>query len=192
MRSGQPAILDIRLRYIFLLNNMTLLKPMNSYLMNRHQRVKISNSQSLWKLIKYGVSKRSILGPVLSNIFLCDLFFIIDDVDIASQAENNTQYTHRKRPNKVLEKLEYASRNIFEWFFNNTMKASPDKCHFLSSLEMNTKISVSSFNIENKHSQKLIGVTIDHKLNFHDHVSNLPKKASSKISVMANVFLLML
>ena len=51
------------------------------------------------------------------------------------------------------------------------MEANPDKCHFLSSLDMNTKISVSSFDIKNTYSQKV--------LNFHDHVSNLCKKASS-------------
>ena len=44
---------------------------------------------------------------------------------------------------------------------------------------MNTEISVSSFDIENTHSQKLTGVTIDRTLNFHDHVSNLCKEASA-------------
>ena len=57
---------------------------------------------------------------------------------------------------------------------------------------MNTKISVRNFDIENTHSQKLLGVTIDRKLNFHNHVSNLCKKLSGKISAMAIVFPFML
>ena len=128
---------------------------------------------------KYGVSEGSILGPVLFNIFLRDLFFIIDDVDVGNYADDNTPYAHGKFPNKALDKPECTSRNIFEWFLNNTMRANPDKCHFLSSLNMNTEISVSSFDIENTHSQKLTGVTIDRRLNFHDHVSNLCKEAST-------------
>ena len=72
------------------------------------------------------------------------------------------------------------------------MNANLDKCHFLSSLDMNTKITVSSFDIENIHSQKLLGVTIDCKLIFYDHVSYLCKKASAKISAMARVFPFML
>ena len=32
---------------------------------------------------------------------------------------------------------------------------------------MDTKVSVSSFNTENAHSQKLLGVTNDRRLNFH-------------------------
>ena len=68
------------------------------------------------------------------------------------------------------------------------MKANPDKYHFLSSPDMNTKIPGSSFDIENTHSQKFLGVTIDGKLNFHDHVSNLCKKESAKMSAMVRVF----
>ena len=72
------------------------------------------------------------------------------------------------------------------------MKVNPDKCHFLSSLDMNTKISASSFDIENTHSQKLLGVAIDRELNFHDHVFNPCKNASGKTSFMTNFFPFML
>ena len=103
-------------------------------------------------------------------------FFIIDDVDVANYADDSIPYSHRKCSNEVLQKLECASRNIFEWSFNNAIKTNKDKFHFLSSLDMNTKISVGNFDIESTHSQKLLGVTTDCKLNFHDHVSNLCKK----------------
>ena len=52
---------------------------------------------------------------------------------------------------------------------------------------MNTKISVISLDIENTHSQKLLGVTIDHNLKFHAHVSNLCKEESAKVSAMLEV-----
>ena len=104
------------------------------------------------------------------------MFCIIDDVDVATYADDNTPYTHGKCPNKVLEKLEYASRNEFEWFFINAMKVNSDKWHFPTSLVVNTKIAVSSFDIENTRLQKVFVVTIDRKLNFHDCVLNLYKK----------------
>ena len=76
-------------------------------------------------------------------------FFIIDNVDFASYANVSTQFTYGKLPNKVLEKLECSFRSVFQWFFNNAMKANPDKYNFPSSLDMNTKISINSFDIEN-------------------------------------------
>ena len=101
-------------------------------------------------------------------------------------------HTHRKFSNKVLEKLECAFRNILKWFFNNAMKANPDKCYFLSSLDMNSKISVNRFDIENTHSQKLLAAIIDRKIDFHVRAPNLCKKASARISAMATVVPFML
>ena len=66
------------------------------------------------------------------------MFFLIDVVEVASYADENTSNTHEKLPHKVLEKLEQASRNIFEWFFNNAKKDNPQKCNFLSSIDTNS------------------------------------------------------
>ena len=60
---------------------------MHSYLTDRYQRAKINNSYSLWSLIKYGVPQGSIVGPILFNLFLCDMFFMIDNIHTASHAD---------------------------------------------------------------------------------------------------------
>ena len=51
------------------------LKLLNSYLRNRHQFVKINNFYSSWAETLFEVPQGSILGPLLFNTFLCDLFF---------------------------------------------------------------------------------------------------------------------
>ena len=66
--------------------SLTALKLVHSYLSNKKQRAKINSSYSSWLEIIFGVPQRSILRPLLVNVFLIDLFFIIENTDIASYA----------------------------------------------------------------------------------------------------------
>ena len=68
------------------------LKLINSNLTDPKQRVKMNDQFSSWLDIIVGVPQGSILGPLLFNIFLCDMFLFCNDIDFASYADNNTPY----------------------------------------------------------------------------------------------------
>ena len=57
--------------------DLPALKLIQSYLSNRKQRTKINATYSSWEEILFGVPQGSILGPLLFNVFLCDLFCIM-------------------------------------------------------------------------------------------------------------------
>ena len=68
------------------------------------------------------------------------------------------------------------------------MRANQDKCHFPSSLDISTKISPLTCFLDNSGSQKLLGATIDRKLNLNVHVTKLWHKASRKIEALGRIF----
>ena len=101
------------------------------------------------KKILFGVPQGSILGHLSFNIFLRDLFFIINEIDFASYADDNTPYVVGNNIEDVIIKLQNASLALFQWFYDNQMKANPDKCHFIRSTDDKVNIIVENHKICN-------------------------------------------
>ena len=53
----------------------------------------------------FGVPHWSILGPLIFNIFLWDIFLIMENIDIASYTDDNTSYTTGNSIEEVIQKL---------------------------------------------------------------------------------------
>ena len=62
---------------------------LNSHLRNRKQCVRINNICSNFLKILSGVPQDSILGPILFNIFLNDLFLCLENTDLHNFADDN-------------------------------------------------------------------------------------------------------
>ena len=90
------------------------------------------------------------------NIFICDLFSIMNKLDFISYADDNTPYVIGYGVKEVINSLKEASGNSFYWFAGNHIKANSDKCHLLVSSSDEVSICVDNYNIKSKKSgQKL-------------------------------------
>ena len=102
-----------------------------SYFSNRKQRIKINNVFSSWKDLILGVLQGSVLGPLLFNIYLNDLFFFLKDVGICNFADDTTTYISDESLDNVLKLLEKNSMLAIHWFESNYMKLNIDKCRVM-------------------------------------------------------------
>ena len=88
----------------------------------------------------------------------------------------------------LLNSLGKDTKILIKWFRDNHFQPNADKCHLLISHHSEERlINVEDEIIECSSSVKLLGVTIDNKLNFDEHVSKLCKKASQKIHALARI-----
>ena len=110
-----------------------------SYLSNRTHRTKISEFFSERSKIEHGVPQDSILGPLLFDINLIDLFYECEESNIASYADDTTPYSCAKDTQTVI--CELISRKLFHWFQYNHLKANPGKCNLLLSSK-NPKVTM--------------------------------------------------
>ena len=86
------------------------------------------------------------------------------------------------------EKLERVLIKVFKCFHENSIQANQDKCHFISRFWIITILSLTDCSVENSSSEILVGLLIDWKLNFNEHVTNLCNKASKKIQASSRNF----
>ena len=160
-----------------------------NYLTNRKQRVKINLSFSAFNKIKFGVPQGSILGPLLFNIYICDMFLYVDDVEIAGYADDNTPYTQGLDSESVISSLQLSTSKLMHWFKANYMKLNADKCHMLLSENCSHKsvVKVDNEEIVATQCEKLLGVNIDDKLTFEKHINTLCEKARRKVQALSRV-----
>ena len=167
--------------------SLPALKMFQDYLMNRKQRTKIGSSYSSWEEIVSGVPQGSILGPLLFNIFLCDLFLKHEGYFFSNYADDTTPYVVANNTTEVVENLTNITQKVFTWFANNYMKANPSKCHLSLSTQEEANIQIANTTIRNSKSQKLLGVVLDNKLKFNIHVGNICHKANRKLNALARL-----
>ena len=160
-----------------------------SYLTDRRQRTKLNNSFSSYSNLTSGVPQGSILGPLLFNVYINDIFFFINEKNLANYADDNTPYAIDSNVESVITSLEDDATTLIRWFQDNYLKMNEDKCHLLiTNQEEESKIAhIGDEIIKNSQSNKLLGITIDNEINFNKHVSTLCKKVNLKLHALARV-----
>ena len=167
------------------------LKLIHSYLSNRKQRIKINDTYSSWSEILFGVPQGSILGPLLFNIFICDMYYFLEGFDIANYPDDSTPYCAGKSAESVVINLEQSSTIFFKWLNNNYMKVNTGKSYLLLSGNSRATATIDNSYIESEDEQVLLGITIDSNLTLENHIRNICKKASQKLNALARIALYM-
>ena len=89
---------------------------------------------------------------------------------------------------RLLNNLQSDSHTLLMWFDNNFLKLNADKCKLLvTKHEDDVSITLDKELIKGNKTVKLLGIEIDNKLDFKEHISNIYKKASLKSHTLARI-----
>ena len=165
----------------------TALEFIYSYLKERKQKTNVNGSYSHWCDLNYGVPQGSILGLLLFNIFINDIFFFMKDCKIANYADDNTCYAIANDITDFINILESDTDILLKWFQFNGMKSNNTKFHLIVANKAETSINIENDVIHGKPSVILQGVSIDNSLTFTSHVSTLCKKANQKLHALSRI-----
>ena len=149
------------------------LKLINSFLSGRKFRTKIGSSYSPYLDLLVGVPEESILAPLFFNIYICDLFLSDCETNIINYAYGTTFYACEPNMGLVLNKLEKDTSTVFTWFQNNYLKANSGISYLLTTSDNIQHINVGGNQLSSSKYQDLLGIPIDHKSTFENHLLNI-------------------
>ena len=134
--------------------------------------------------ISAGVPEGSILGPLLFNIFINDIFLFLQKCDLANYADDSIMNTSNKRVSTIVDSLRHEFTILSKWFY--LIVLNPEKCSFMllgvdGSLQINL---VCGDEILKNKKQEVLGATLDNKLNFAIHLLNITKNAIEKFNAL--------
>ena len=110
------------------------------------------------------------------NIYINDIFLFLDNVRLNNYADDTTLYSIGENHNTNRNILNTNFLSLQKWFYDNYMVLNPGKCCYMSFgsnpdkrdmiLEDGTKIPFTEEYV-------ILGVTIDNRLTFYNHIKNL-------------------
>ena len=95
------------------------LQYMRSYLTNRQQRIRVNSNFSTWENIIAGVPQSSMLGPLLFNIFINDLFLFVSNSFLSNYGDDITLYAFGFNLEEIKNTLHFDFDLVSKWFEEN-------------------------------------------------------------------------
>ena len=160
-----------------------------SYLSNRKQCVRINDTYSEFENIITGVAQRYILGSLLFNLSINDLFFFILIASVHNFADDNTLSAYPENVSKLINILQSDSVVITGWFKKNQVIVNPDKFQVIIKHKKKGDLTNENVIIDNKQIKtvplvELLEIQLDDKLNFSTHISNICKSAANQLNAL--------
>ena len=163
------------------------LKFMCSYLKDRRQADQMNNNFSSYKRVQAVVPQGSIDRRRLFNLFINDLVLFLSKTFLSNYADGNNLYSIRKELNIIKEKLRI--KVVTDWSFENYMSLNPTKYPyiFLGKNKEYDKFNFGNISLNNSKEEVILGLTIDNKLCFDNHVKKIYAKASHKTCALSRI-----
>ena len=155
-----------------------------SYLTSRTQYVEYNGSSSSYKNITCGVPQGSILGPLLFLLYINDLAGVSKKFFSIFFADDSNLFLSGKTPDALINEMNEEIVHVTEWLRANKLSLNLKKTHFIifrrprTKVKLDSELIIDGVKINSVCNTKFLGVMIDQRLNFFDHIQYIKGKVS--------------
>ena len=166
------------------------LKLITDYFKNRKQFVRINTAKSNLKTTEIGIGQGNILGPLWFILYINDLPNISNKFKTVLYADDSTLTFKGVSLSELIYLCNTELEKLFEWTKANRLTLNTGKTFF--SLVTNNRvnsdfqfnISINGVEIERKNSLLFLGINLDEKLKFQNHISYVCAKVSRSVGIL--------
>jgi len=176
----------------------TTLKWFISYLESRTQNVICNEALSEEGLIRFGVPRGSILGPLLFLLYINDLANVSSTIFLILFADDTNVFLSHSSWQILLNTLNRELSDIAAWFCANKLTLNLDKTNFIlfrsnRKLPPNEKpcLLVGDIPITQVESTKFLGIEVDQHLTWKKHINYIASKIAKNIGIIARTAFLL-
>ena len=164
----------------------------DNYLSGRRQKVVINGITSSSREVTSGVPQGSVLGPVLFVIYINDLPDVTSNKTLLFA--DDTKLFRRVNCVEDCRSLQHDIMKLEEWAEVWLMRFHPNKCKVMTigrsdiSYDYVMRDEDKTITLERSEAEKDLGVIVDGKLQFKEHISSIVMKANQKLSMIQRGF----
>ena len=169
-----------------------------NYLTNRKQFIQIDDKSSSYATIHFGVPQGSILGPILFNLYVCDMIEVSKSKCL-QYADDTNIYDHCKPVNikTCREQIGKSTEDILTWSDHNNLAFNNGKTKYmlfstkqldirnnLSSHDQDLLIGDTSMSLKRTAEHKILGIHFDQHLSWNKQVNELLRSCYSTLATL--------
>jgi len=163
-----------------------------SYLFNRKQRVRIGNCLSHTESINIGVPQGSVLAPILFLLYINDLVNVSSLFHCVLFADDTTLCSSDVNFSSLVSNVSAELNTVSSWMSANRLSLNVNKTYSLifSNCDYNVVLNPIIFNdsfVDIETRGKFLGLIVDNRLTFSEHISSICKKLSKTVGILYSI-----
>ena len=162
-----------------------------NYISNRRQQVRIGTSLSNEKTTNIGLPQGSVISPLLFILYINDINLISNKMAIILYADDTTLIFKNKSYDDLITTCNTELDKFRNWSIANRLSLNVNKTHVLFVTNRNSRsphrvpnIYYGTCPLEVKNKCTFLGVIIDNKLKFSDHIEQICNKVSKLVGIL--------
>jgi len=169
---------------------MVSLALLSNYLHNRQQFTTFGSHSSGYLHVSCGVPQGSILGPLLFLIYVNDIPNSSRLLSFVLFADDTNIFISHSHLETLIHTFNTEMNNVCNWFKSNKLSLNVGKTNFIhftakkKNNSSNVNINIDNTPIHPVNSTKFLGVIIDNKLSWKDHINKITVQVSRNIGVL--------